>query len=313
MTRRRKRARKVSPAPPTPPPPTELEARLAGLSRSLGVCVTIHDRAGLGALDARFAVREDRCLQHLAPLCLLSKSCEAGRVRCVKNKYRALRRAEETGTAWAGPCWLGLVERVQPVVADGRLVAAIFAGPFSGRAAKPEAPRLLGFSRKKIAAARRASLSKRKPDRAHVAESLELLAAMLAEAWRAAERGRLLDGEMRLAPARRASRARAASERAAAYLRRHFRERVTLEELAHEAYLSPWHLSRVFRREMGLSPFAYLRALRIEAAKRLLAESDLEVTQIAFEIGFEDSNHFSRAFRAAAGASPTDFRARKRR
>lgn len=295
--------------------PGELEARLLALSRSLGVRVTLHDQAGLGALEKRFALRDELCLHHVKPLCLLSKRCEAGRLRCVENKYRALRRAEELGAPYAGPCWLGLLEQVHPVLVDGRLVAVLFAGPLAagrGRVPPREAAEILGVPARRIASARRASLARRRIDRGRVAEAAGLLGAMLAEAWRAAERGRLLEGEMRVEPARRASRARAASERAAAYLRRHFREHVSLEELAHEAYLSPWHLSRVFKRERGMAPFAYLRALRIEAAKRLLAESDLEVTQIAYAVGFEDSNHFSRAFRAAAGLPPSAFRARKR-
>jgi AraC-like DNA-binding protein len=82
----------------------------------------------------------------------------------------------------------------------------------------------------------------------------------------------------------------------------------TLEQLARFAGLSRTSLLRVFRQATGKSPIDYLIGLRIEAAKRLLRQSDLGMTDIALEVGFGDSNYFARQFRLVTGRTPTAFR-----
>jgi transcriptional regulator GlxA family with amidase domain len=71
-------------------------------------------------------------------------------------------------------------------------------------------------------------------------------------------------------------------------------------------------LLRVFRQATGKSPIDYLIGLRIEAAKRLLRQSDLGMTEIALEVGFGDSNYFARQFRVVAGRTPSEFRRTER-
>jgi AraC-like DNA-binding protein len=91
-------------------------------------------------------------------------------------------------------------------------------------------------------------------------------------------------------------------------LEQRYREPWTLEELARFARLSRTRLLRVFRQATGKSPIDYLIGLRIEAAKRLLRQSDLNMTDIALETGFGDSNYFARQFRLVTGRTPTAFR-----
>lgn len=86
-----------------------------------------------------------------------------------------------------------------------------------------------------------------------------------------------------------------------------------LAKLAESAKLSRASLLRIFREATGKSPIAYLMELRIAAAKRLLLQSEKGVTEIAFEVGFNDANYFARQFRLVAGCTPTEFRRRGRR
>ena len=81
-----------------------------------------------------------------------------------------------------------------------------------------------------------------------------------------------------------------------------------LEELAAAAYLSPFHFSRLFKKVTGASPHAYLAALRIERAQRLLATTDLSITEISTRVGYASSSHFGKAFRQANGLTPRAFR-----
>lgn len=95
-------------------------------------------------------------------------------------------------------------------------------------------------------------------------------------------------------------------------LEQRYAEPWTLDGLARSAHLSRTNLLRVFRQATGESPIGFLIGLRIEAAKRLLRQTDLGMTDIAHETGFGDSNYFARRFREATGRSPTEYRRRVR-
>jgi transcriptional regulator GlxA family with amidase domain len=82
-----------------------------------------------------------------------------------------------------------------------------------------------------------------------------------------------------------------------------FAEPPTLAQLARVASRSPYHLIRAFRREVGLSPFAYYDQLRVAKAKEMLAcgTKPFEVTR---RLGFCDQSHFTRTFRRSALVPP---------
>ncbi|CAM3100348.1 helix-turn-helix domain-containing protein [Rariglobus hedericola] len=91
-------------------------------------------------------------------------------------------------------------------------------------------------------------------------------------------------------------------------LEQRFNEPWTLAEMARFARVSRTNLLRVFRQATGKSPIDYLIGLRIEAAKRLLRQSNRSMTEIGIETGFGDSNYFARQFRLVAGRTPSEFR-----
>jgi AraC-like DNA-binding protein len=99
--------------------------------------------------------------------------------------------------------------------------------------------------------------------------------------------------------------------RARDYLAGSYRDRVTLQDVAREACLSPFHLNRLFTRTFGETPHEFLTRTRIEEAKKL-ADSH-SVTDVCFEVGYESLGSFSMRFRSLAGASPQAFRREARR
>lgn len=83
---------------------------------------------------------------------------------------------------------------------------------------------------------------------------------------------------------------------------------LSLSEIAWEVKLSGEHLCRSFKEETGQTVFAYLRHVRIEAAKGLLTSSKLKITEIAERCGFGSSSVFSRTFQKMTGTTPVDYR-----
>ncbi|WP_220201992.1 helix-turn-helix domain-containing protein [Reticulibacter mediterranei] len=99
-----------------------------------------------------------------------------------------------------------------------------------------------------------------------------------------------------------------AVRQAIAMMRSHFQNPLTLQEIADSAQLSPFHFNRVFRSITGIPPSVYLAALRIEQAKKLLMKTDLSVTCICFDVGYNSLGTFTTRFTQFVGATPTQLR-----
>lgn len=91
--------------------------------------------------------------------------------------------------------------------------------------------------------------------------------------------------------------------RARDYLMDNFSRNISLDELAGIAGLSPFHLNRVFSREFGLPPHAFLTQVRVARAKSLLKQG-ASITETAIEVGFSDQSHFTRHFRRLVSVTP---------
>jgi len=91
-----------------------------------------------------------------------------------------------------------------------------------------------------------------------------------------------------------------------------YRERVTLENAAKQACLSPFHFNRVFAEAFGETPHEFVTRMRVEEAKKLLLAGNSSVTDICFDIGYESLGSFSARFRSLTGLSPSEFRRQAR-
>jgi AraC-like DNA-binding protein len=91
------------------------------------------------------------------------------------------------------------------------------------------------------------------------------------------------------------------------YLDEHYADSVSLEELARMVNLSPFHLNRVFRMEVGLPPHAYQTQVRVMRSKSLLAQG-IAIDRAAVDVGFFDQSHFTNHFRRLMGYTPGIYR-----
>ena len=96
------------------------------------------------------------------------------------------------------------------------------------------------------------------------------------------------------------------------FINEHLSEDLSLNALAALCDLSLYHFVRVFKQSTGFTPHNYVMRERIERAKQLLRETNLTVTELAFQLGFADQPHFTKIFRQHTGATPTDFQIKSR-
>ncbi|MEK6795315.1 MAG: AraC family transcriptional regulator [Spirochaetota bacterium] len=92
------------------------------------------------------------------------------------------------------------------------------------------------------------------------------------------------------------------------HLKANFAEPNPVDAIARLSGYSRHHFTRLFEKETGVSPLAYLLKIRISQAAELLKTSALPVREIGIRTGFTDANYFSRAFRRYFGMSPGDYR-----
>ena len=127
-------------------------------------------------------------------------------------------------------------------------------------------------------------------------EGLHQLAALLRTAMEYREQNQAGYGDSLISQAR-------------AFLSQHFSDpNLMLQDAANEVHLSQSHFSTVFAQETGLTFTQYLTALRIGKAKELLEATEMRSSQIALEIGYNDSHYFSYLFKKTTGMTPGEYR-----
>lgn len=94
-----------------------------------------------------------------------------------------------------------------------------------------------------------------------------------------------------------------------AYLNENYDRKISLDQIAHNMYLSPVYISKLFKEETGESPINYLIQIRLEKAKGILERRETaSIKEIAKMVGYEDVYYFSKLFKKYYGIAPLHFR-----
>lgn len=91
------------------------------------------------------------------------------------------------------------------------------------------------------------------------------------------------------------------------YMQEHLHSRITIEELAEVAELNPSYLSRLFKKETGITVSEYIQQLKIDTAKNMLLYSDFTPAKIASVLAFPDQSYFTQVFKKYTGLTPRKF------
>ena len=98
------------------------------------------------------------------------------------------------------------------------------------------------------------------------------------------------------------------AQRVVSFLTANHQRKLNLEEVAANAGLSPSHLDRVFKQETSETPRSFLEKIRVDKAAHLLKHTHKTNLEICFEVGFQSTSHFYKAFRQSKGLAPSEYR-----
>ena len=99
--------------------------------------------------------------------------------------------------------------------------------------------------------------------------------------------------------------------RVAAHVQEHFRAPMSIDDLARMAHLSRSQFQRTFKRAYHITPLQYILKLRLHEACEMLRDPNLDITNIAFDVGFSSSSFFATQFKQYMGESPSEYRRKK--
>lgn len=228
--------------------------------------------------------------------CTCVKTSREGHAVCVAQQKKVLDKCHQKGDRFGGVCHAGVFEYVYPISNGEKILGFVSVGGY-------QSERFETYLRR---TAEQLSIPEgRLRDAYHTLKPTQIsaervdtliipLCRMLELAYRT-EESSPADAEQTI-------------HRILRYVQRHYDTDITSQSLCREFSCSRSYLSHMFRNTVGKGFRAYLIDLRLEHAKHLLTCSGLTVTEIAFSVGFNDSNYFSDVFKRKTGKSPLCYR-----
>lgn len=92
------------------------------------------------------------------------------------------------------------------------------------------------------------------------------------------------------------------------FIEENFHNKIYISDLARQVNLNEQYFCRLFKKAIGCSPIEYINAYRIKQAKRLLEETDFQVTEVCLECGFNNLGNFMQEFRKRTGTTPLQYK-----
>lgn len=259
--------------------------------KKLGMCVTLHpigdENVVLPSELITFNIHDN-------PYCIFVKTFPQARRHCVARQRKVFGKAE--CGAYQGNCYAGVGEYVYPVISDSKLRCVICVSGYACEGAQSyirRASELYGMPYEEMKQAY-SSLKKQMPQKGEIDTLIYPLISMLEFEYvrrkdGSFERDTLIESVIR-------------------YVKQFHTDEVNLENICKEFSCSRSYISHSFKKHTGRTLREYICDLRIEDAKTLLKYSSLSVTEIAFSVGFGDSNYFSQVFKKKLGMTPLEYK-----
>ncbi len=258
--------------------------------KKCGLSVTLHSH------DSDILLKTDLLAFniHDNPYCIYVKNCPAAQDHCVEKQGKIVEKCK--GGPFTGVCYAGVKEFVYPVTFDGQVAGFICVSGYSCENGEEYISKVSEkYDLPKDGLKRTyGSLKSKMPERSFVDTLVYPLCSMLELAY--------------LKDEYNSGRDPAFIRRVVSYIKKNYTRDITSETLCGEFECSRSHLSHVFNAYMKTSIRSYLNALRVEAAKILLAGTKLEISEVALSVGFSEPYYFTAVFKKTTGSSPSAYR-----
>ena len=244
---------------------------------------------------------------HHNPYCMYIKSNKELWNKCYADKKTAMERCACANEVFCTTCHAGVTEYIIPVSHHGRVIAFMSVGAFMNNARFTDEltgmlSRDFNLCEDKLREYYNGSLTDGIAEIELIRSIFNLLAEYISCVYE----------EYLLLPHKDATIIKTdeayALNHIIAYIRINHKDKITLKDIALFCHYSPSSVSHFFKKNTGMTIRAYLNMVRIEHAKRLLAEKRITVNDIAYETGFNDADYFSKVFGELCGMSPTKYR-----
>lgn len=270
----------------------QIENYIVYLIGECGLSVTLHP------MKEEALITFSRLMQfntHDNAYCATVKSTKCGHSECVLQQEKVFEKMKREQACFSGVCHAGVFEYVYPLRSTDGIIGFISVGGYTSEAESEKvykAAKRFGCSKAALSKAYSA-LKPPFPERERIDTLIYPLCEMLELAY-IKEEG---DGEIE-----------SLTKKIIRYVRQCYSTDLKVEDICKLFGCSRSYFSHTFKKETGKGFREYLTDVRLENARRLLALSELNVTEIAFSIGLLNSNYFSNLFKERYGVSPLAYR-----
>lgn len=243
--------------------------------------------------------------EHCHPLCRKIMDYEEGRAACGKMTMDRVRQCMATRRLQIDQCHAGLIDTIVPLFVEDKYIGSLSIGQFLCR--RPRRQEIESIAKQLSYLDISADELKRFYDATPVIpeekvhamlELVKMIGEYVCESESKLLFLRSINENNNILAARN-------------YIESRYKSKLTIDEIAHKVGLSPSYFSHMFTKETGSSPIQYLNSYRIVKAIELLRQSNMSITEISYEVGFQSLPHFNRVFRKATGKSPRAFKTAK--
>lgn len=278
--------------------------------KEYNIHICIKDYCGFIPVNKELDEALQPYLVHTNAFCMYIKSEKAVYHRCLTMIRKMNHRCQRKCATFFGMCHAGLYEYVTPIVSGGSVIGTINIGFFPGDER---------LSLHRIRHVCRESQTLREEDAIRLfyqsisaprispealIPAMELIAEYLSMTYDT------MQSTHRSGTHRYNSMENTILSHASEYIRQNFLNHISIAELADFCHCSESHLSHIFKRRMNVNINTYINKVRVEASKNFLVDSDSSIADIAFSVGFNDPNYYSRVFSSLVSISPREYRRR---
>lgn len=286
---------------------------LRSLECAHGVQIVIKDYVGFVNIDKQLDASLLPYLGHNNAYCMFVKQT-LGHNRCLAMMRPLYNKCGRCLNGFSGMCYAGMSERVVPIHLSGEVLGSINVGYMDGDAAFSLRALRRAFSRvdEPTRLQAEALLQKNVKPLSVTSQALEptllLLADCLAQNYKQFQSSHVFH-MMPDAP-RYSTNTAMILRLAMEHIRINYVRRLTVGDIARVCCCSESYINHMFKKTIGVNVNTYVNKVRIEHAKNALLMNSDKISTIALDVGFNDSNYFSKVFADLTGISPSEFRRR---